>query len=119
MPQEPDIETMMARMTIAHADHAPDLWDEDRGVFVVKIVDGRSIEVMPLMFTAAVIVTPLPITLWSGYTDRWCYGTVPAAVAAAKAWDGVPPGEPDGWHRHPSSGRRRPNGDPAAEYICR
>lgn len=29
------------------------------------------------------------------------------------------PGEPHGWMRHPSSGRRRPNGDPALEYVRR
>ena len=30
-------------------------------------------------------------------------------------WDGT--GEPEGWMRHPSSGRRRPGGDPAQEHV--
>lgn len=30
-------------------------------------------------------------------------------------WDGT--GEPDGWMRHPVSGRRRPGGDPGKEYV--
>ena len=25
--------------------------------------------------------------------------------------------EPTGWMRHPTTGRRRPGGDPAAEYV--
>jgi hypothetical protein len=30
-------------------------------------------------------------------------------------WDGT--GEPEGWFRHPASGRRRPDCDPAQEYV--
>ena len=25
--------------------------------------------------------------------------------------------EPSGWHRHPATGRRRPDGDPTKEYV--
>jgi hypothetical protein len=32
-----------------------------------------------------------------------------------EAWDGD--GEPDGWSRHPPTGRRRPGGDPDKEYV--
>lgn len=35
-------------------------------------------------------------------------------MAAMQAWDGS---EPEGWIRHLASGRRRPGGDPAQEYI--
>lgn len=38
-----------------------------------------------------------------------------AAVAALIAWNGE--GEPSGWMRHPETGRRRPGGDPAGEYV--
>lgn len=27
--------------------------------------------------------------------------------------------EPTGWYRNPQTGRRRPDGDPNQEYICR
>lgn len=51
------------------------------------------------------------------YEDCWCYGSVKAAVKAAEVWDGE--GDPpDGWHRHPASGRRRPDGDPKKEYVA-
>lgn len=50
-----------------------------------------------------------------GYRDRWCFHDLRTAVAAYAAWDGE--GEPQGWHRHPDSGRRRPDGDAAREYL--
>ena len=37
------------------------------------------------------------------------------AVATLETWDGV--GEPTGWMRHPTTGRRRPDGDPSKEYV--
>jgi len=51
----------------------------------------------------------------AGYADRWCYHTVNDAARALLAWDGK--GEPEGWHRHPPSGRRRPEGLAELEYI--
>lgn len=51
-----------------------------------------------------------------GYDDRWCYTDDLAPVLLAMVeWDGK--GDPFGWQRHPSTGRRRPDGDPAREYI--
>ena len=52
------------------------------------------------------------------YEDRWCYHTQQAALSglwewASREWQG----EPQGWHRHPGTGRRRPDGDSALEYI--
>ena len=50
-----------------------------------------------------------------GYRDRWDYETESGVATALLTWDGT--GEPTGWHRHPDSGRRRPGGDPAKEYV--
>lgn len=75
--------------------------------------DGRRIAVLPLLYTAAVIIGR-PHTV-DHYDDRWCYDDVADAVAAATAWDGT--GEPTGWHRHPDTGRRREHGDPARETV--
>ena len=47
--------------------------------------------------------------------ECWQYQDRAVAVAAARSWDGV--GEPEGWTRHWASGRRRPDGDPAREYV--
>jgi hypothetical protein len=51
-----------------------------------------------------------------GYRDVWCYQAeqTQAAWCAALGWDGE--GEPEGWYRHPTTGRRRPGGDAAQEH---
>lgn len=51
--------------------------------------------------------------------DRWCYLDEAGAVTAQDAWNPTEGEEPTGWHRHPKSGRRRPDGDPAREYVER
>lgn len=80
--------------------------------------DGRAVWVCPFMFTQAIIVGPAHDV--SGYDDRWCYETRTGALAAARAWLANPDEpEPDGWHRHPTTGRRRPDGDPAREHVER
>jgi hypothetical protein len=51
--------------------------------------------------------------------DAWIYDVeqLDAGWRAALGWDGK--GEPEGWYRHPQSGRRRPDGDPAKEFVRR
>lgn len=51
------------------------------------------------------------------YDDTWIYdvGQADAAWRAALGWDGYD--EPEGWYRHVQSGRRRPDGDPAREFV--
>lgn len=66
--------------------------------------------IMPLMFTHAIIIGKIHDV--AGYEDRWCYHSYDQAKKALDAWNKI--GEPDGWHRHPGTGRRRANGD---EYI--
>ena len=53
------------------------------------------------------------------YFDRWCYDTEANAGAAVSLFPVNPPAdyEPDGWHRHLGTHRRRPNGDKTQEYI--
>jgi hypothetical protein len=92
-------------------------WDEHDQVWVVKhLSDDRRVAVLPLMYTAAVIVGP-EHNLLNAYDDRWCYHSIAAAWEAAVRWDGT--GEPYGWHRHPGTGRRRPAGDETKEYVRR
>lgn len=83
----------------------------DQEALVRRLDDDRYVAIIPFIFTWGVVVG----TTHLSYDDRWCYHHLPTAVAAAHVWDGT--GEPDGWHRHPTSGRRRPNGDPEQEYI--
>lgn len=51
------------------------------------------------------------------FDDTWIYDVEQADAGwrAALGWDGQ--GEPEGWYRHPQSGRRRPDGDPAKEFV--
>lgn len=49
------------------------------------------------------------------YEERWCYPDGASALRALIAWDASAGGEPDGWNRHPKSGRRRPGCNPQLE----
>lgn len=83
---------------------------------VRRVDDMRYVAVQQFMYTWGLI--------WGytrdmyNYEDRWCYHDFNVALAAAHAWacDGLR-GEPEGWHRHPTTGRRRTDGDPATEYV--
>jgi hypothetical protein len=78
---------------------------EDNGYIYLKFFgDGTEAAIMRLMFTHAIIHELSEY----GYGNRWCYKTYDAAKSALEAWDGT--GEPDGWHRHPGTCRRRENG---------
>jgi hypothetical protein len=74
--------------------------------------NGRDACIDRLLFTYAIYAD---LTIW-GHGERWCYSDYAKALAALLAWDGE--GEPDGWHRHPDTGRRRENGDPSKEEIA-
>lgn len=67
---------------------------------------GRYAAIMPLAYTCAIITGR--IGDMTGFEDRWCYHDYVSARMAFDAWDGI--GEPEDWHRHPGSGRRRCEG---------
>lgn len=75
--------------------------------------DGRYTAVMPQLFTWRLVVGKDP----DWYDDGWCYDSAQSAVVAWESWDPLKEREPQGWHRHPFSGRRRPGGDQTQEYI--
>lgn len=66
-----------------------------------QLPDGRWLGVYRLLFhwTLHVDIDP------TGYRDRYCYTYKHDAILAMQEWDGT--GEPQHWHRHPKSGRRR------------
>lgn len=76
--------------------------------------DGREITVYPLvMGTVRLTVGDQGAC---SFDDGWCYAYPAAGLLAAMCWDGH--GDPpEGWFRHLRTGRRRPAGDPAREYI--
>ena len=77
----------------------------------VNIIGDKFICIYPLMYTHAIITGRTGDRY--GYENRWCYHTYAAAKKALDAWSGI--GEPEGWHRHPDSGRRRDEN--GVEYI--
>lgn len=54
----------------------------------------------------------------SGFDRRFCYRDFGLALGALVEWSerGFE-GEPEGWDRDPLTGRRRPEGDPAREFV--
>lgn len=82
------------------------LLEDGRGVFLLPMIGGG-----------------VRVCIGRGsveFDDVWCYpadqdGCVDAGWRAALAWNGQ--GEPEGWYRHPESGRRRPGGDAGKEFV--
>ena len=88
----------------------------DEGYVIIRdYPNGIRAGVVPLITgTGRIVIGSL--RNWStGYDEAFCYDTVGEAVIALLQWNGV--GEPDGWFRNPGTGRRRPDGDKAKEYI--
>ena len=87
---------------------------DDCGYLDIRLINQETyIAIIKFMFTAAIIRGR--VGNHGDYDDRWCYHNVEAARSAIAQWDGI--GEPKGWHRHPMTGRRRPDGDESQEYI--
>jgi hypothetical protein len=78
---------------------------------IKRLSDGRICAIMPIGFTDALCIGIHP---W-GHNHAYYYRAGGEAATALKTWDGE--GEPTGWVRHPQSGRRRTDGDPAREYY--
>jgi hypothetical protein len=79
---------------------------------VKRFASGRIACLMEINSMLYAIVTDL---VRGGHDNAFYYRTRDTATAALDAWDGN--GEPAGWWRHPQSGRRRTDGDPAREYF--
>ena len=54
---------------------------------------------------------------WGSFDNIWYYQREEDAIIAMQTWNPDVEAEPSGWFRHPDTGRRRTNGDPAQEYI--
>jgi hypothetical protein len=90
------------------ADVPPDLaflqWLIDEAGFLhpKPIPGNRWAALQPKLFTCAVATGRMGDRV--GFDERWCYAAMRDARAALDAWDGQ--GEPSGWIRHPTTGRR-------------
>lgn len=95
--------------------HAEPVWNEHWNSWEIGTRGDDLVLVMPFIFTSAIVTVPGGNP--SFYFERWCYHDKPTATAAAQAWLRDGGTEPTGWHRHPATGRRRPDGDPTKEYV--
>lgn len=73
-------------------------------------VEGIHAYVVPMIFNHRVVIGSA-----TGIADAFCYADAVKAIVALKAWDGL--SEPDGWIKHPATGRYRPDADRTREYI--
>lgn len=90
---------------------------DSRGFLYRREIGDRLIGVLPLYAGRARLgIGPVGS---DGFDDVWDFPNRARAIAVAHVWNPDEDPEPPGWHRHPGSGRRRPDGDPAREYILR
>lgn len=88
--------------------------EQTRGAVAHRVLDdGRVVVVYQMLFDNGRLCVGLIGEPY--FDDLWCFDTVALALTALGIWDGT--GEPTGWKRHPRTGRRRPGGDPALEYV--
>lgn len=86
-------------------------------LWITRLTDGRALFLLPWSGPGA----QLSLGEFGGavFTNTWDYhpGHTDAAWRAVLSWDGH--GEPEGWTRHPTSGRVRPDGTAASEAVER
>jgi hypothetical protein len=92
-------------------------WDPIACGYRIRELDGGHVVwLASRIFTWALVVGPDGD---GGFDKHWCYATREDALRSALEWDGRHPDtEPTGWIRDPYTGRRRPDGDPALEYVA-
>lgn len=86
-------------------------------LWIEVLDDGRALSLLPWSGSGFQLSIG---RLGSGFhDDTWLYrGDMhDAAWRAVLGWDGQ--GEPEGWYRHPHTGRRREDGTPESETIQR
>lgn len=84
---------------------------------IKDLEDGTYVIAKPLLFHWTLIYGTFDDTFT--YMDRWCYSDREGAMRALDEFPVHPASdyEPDGWHRHPSSGQRREKANPETEGI--
>lgn len=94
-------------------DPETDINDRNRVWYLHKreLGDGRTLYLEPML--PGHLSLCLAHDKWN--LERWCYHDHDAAWRAVLGWNGK--GDPEGWYRHPLSGRRRHESDPELEYI--
>lgn len=87
---------------------------EAAGYVVYNNYGDHFTAVAPLLYGAGCIIYA---TSLEGIDNQWHYETLHGAVFALYIWDVTGTNEPEGWARHPGTGRRRENGDADKETV--
>jgi hypothetical protein len=82
---------------------------------VRRLPNGRAVYLLPYSFGWLRLNIGHPGGC--SFDDEWLFQGEQwkEAWRAALGWDGE--GEPEGWSRHPATGRRRPDGDAKREFV--
>lgn len=100
------------RLVVDHRVFVSEAWWQTEGYVAGRaITGGRWFVVYPLFFGCGRLL----LCTEGDVIDLWDYDSVEEAIAAMDASSGE--GEPDGWMRHPVTGRRRPGGNRDKEYV--
>jgi hypothetical protein len=103
-----------------YAEKYPGIWDDKlEGFRVLAFPDGWGWVDISFINTHSIRVGTVRRELPGLYHDVWLYDDFEVALAAVYTWAAVGQlrGEPYGWIRHPSSGRRRIDGDYAQQHY--
>lgn len=79
-----------------------------------ELPDGSILAVGPMLFGNGRLFVDINSY---GYEDCYCYDSLEGAEKSMMEFNPEVDDEPQGWKRHPTSGRRRENGDPAKEIV--
>jgi hypothetical protein len=95
---------------MAYTEGNPDRWWLHRRI----LADGRVLYLQPMLGGNLRVSLSQDVDD-CGFHTNYCFHDHGAAWRAALGWDGD--GDPEGWVRHIETGRRRPEGDAAREYV--
>lgn len=79
-----------------------------------QLEDGTWLAVAPMTYGKGRLFIELDAV---GFADCYCYPSVPAAIDAMQRYDQNSETVPDGWVKHPATGRFRPEGDSEKEVV--
>lgn len=114
IPAEGRIAACVA-LALEVAPHSTTKRDPNYLSYTRVLPDGRTLDVAPLLFDRAKLLLSADSTT-PFVSDGWCYDDPNVALEQWATWDGV--GDPEGWYRNPTTGRRRPGNDPEREIIA-
>lgn len=80
-----------------------------------ELGDGRALWVYRMNYTYKLVIGHIGSP---AFDNSWCYKDLTTCLMNYVAWNPLEQAEPEGWVRHPHTGRRRfPDGDPATEEV--